>query len=253
MNRRRLIALGCLAAALVLSGCFGSSEIPQDELSQDEKYDWETNATVAFTLDRSSFETVVNVTNQSKVRVYREDALGTERAVDLRALKFRYRNGTVVNASHDNLTAERTQERTKISVPARHGHVAYTADRSGKRFATPVFKEGDYEVTLPPNARVGIPLLSQVSPGGYQTTVSGKRMTIHWDDLEEGTIDVQYYLERDRLLFGLLLIVVLTFGVGGGFYYWRSIKHAREKREEIGLDIEEDDDPTDSGPPPGMR
>jgi hypothetical protein len=42
--------------------------------------------------------------------------------------------------------------------------------------------------------------------------------------------------------------------VVGGLYYYRQIRSLRQQREEIGLDVEtEDDDLGDDGPPPGMR
>jgi hypothetical protein len=102
---------------------------------------------------------------------------------------------------------------------------------------------------------VGVPLLSQVSPGNYTTTVEDGRMTIRWANRTDGTLRVQYYLQRDLVLFGGLLLIGLAVAGGGSLYYWRQIRQLESRREDIGLDVEDEgeDDPRDRGPPPGMR
>ncbi len=252
--RRRLLALGSLLVLALLAGCFGPSEIPEDQLTRDANYTWDTDANASYTLSRSSYEAVYVVPNQTTLHVHSSDSLGTDQPVDVRALKFRFTNGTVVNASHANLSATLAQKRTTLHLPASDGQVAYTASRSGKTFATPVVVEGAQTITLPPSARVGVPLLSQVSPGGFHTAVDGDRMTIRWSDRTGGVLHVSYYLQRDLLLFSLLVLVVVTLGVGGSVYYLRQIRRLERRREELGLDVDyDDDDPRDRGPPPGMR
>lgn len=252
-RRRRLLALGALLVAASLAGCgfFGSSEIPEDQLTENATYDWETSADVTFNLSRSSYATVLNVSNET-VDVWQRDALEGDQPVTTRALKFRYPNGTVVNASHANLSASRDGDRTTITVPDDRGKVAYTASRSGKSFSTPVFVEGSYELLLPPGTRVGIPLLSQSSPGNANTTVENDRMTIRWGNLSDGNVSVRYYLQRDLLLFGGLGILALVVGGGGAVYYLRQIRNLEARREEMGIDVDYDDDEFDDGPPPGM-
>jgi len=253
MNRRRLLALGALVLAASLAGCgFGASEIPEDRLAENASYDWNTSANATFNVTRSSYTVVLNVTNES-MAVWQRDALEGEQPVQLRALKYRYPNGTVINGSHDNLTAKVKQEETTIVMPAGRGQVAYTASRKGKQFGTPTLTNGSHEVILPPGARVGIPLLSQVRPGNYNTSVQDNRMTVRWGNLSKGekTINVRYYLQRDLLLFAALAIIAILVGGGGAFYYLRQIRDIEQRRDELGIDIEYEDD-FDDGPPPGM-
>jgi hypothetical protein len=251
MNRRVLAVLALLGA-LALGGCLGPSEIPEAELTAEGTYDWETNATATFNLSRSSYSAVVELTNQTELAVWRRDELGSESPVPLEALRFRFRNGTVVNATEANISVTQTNDRSVISVPAANGSVAYRAARSGKRFSTPAFVEGSYEVVLPPAGRIGVPLLSQASPGGYSTSVRDDRMTVHWEGVTGGAVTVRYYLERDLLLFTALAVFVLVAGAGGTLYYLRKIRTLERRRKEMGGDVEYEDDSRDGGPPPGM-
>jgi hypothetical protein len=253
MRRKRLLALGALVLAAALAGCgFGSSDIPEDQLNEEATYDWDTSADATFNISRSSYATVVNASNET-VEVWQRDAIEGDNPVNLRALRYRYENGTVVNASHGNLSATRAGDKTQITVPEAGGKVAYTASRSGKQFSTPVFTEGSHEVILPPGARVGIPLLSQVSPGNWNSTVENNRMTVRWENLSDGSINTRYYLERDLLIFAGLAAIALLVGTVGGLYYFRQIRGLEAQREEIDIDIDYDDDEFgDDGPPPGM-
>jgi hypothetical protein len=252
MNRRRL-ALAGLLVLVVLSGCTGTGEIPEEDLAASADYDWERNATVALDLEPRQYSAVVTVTNRSTVEFYRQDALGSQRSVGISALQFRYRNGTVVNATEANLSATREGDRTVIGLPAEAGKVGFTASRVSTQFSMPVFADGSYAVRLPPGTRIGVPILSQASPGGYETSVSEGRMTVRWTDLEDGTLSVRYYLQRDLWIFGGVVAIAVGLGVGGTFYYLRQIRRLEEQREELGLDVDREDDPTDDGPPPGMR
>lgn len=251
MNRRTL-ALGGLLVLVVLSGCAGSTQVPEEDLSADAEYGWDTNATVAVDVSDASYQTVVNLTNTSTLEIYQRSALGGDGAVRISALQFRYPNGTVVNASEGNLSATLEAERTQISVPTETGKVAYTAERVGNQFTLPVFTGGSYSVRLPPSTRVGVPILSHADPGGYETSVANDRMTLRWDSLSEGAISVRYYLQRDLWIFGGITVVSVTLGIGGLVYYLRQIRQLEKRREELGLDVDYEDDPTDDGPPPGM-
>jgi len=252
MNRRRL-ALGGLLVLVVLSGCAGSTQVSEEDLSGDAEYSWETDAAVAVDVSDASYQTVVNLTNTSTLELYQRDALGGDGSVRISALQFRYPNGTVVNATEGNLSATLEAERTRIDLPAEAGKVGYTAERVGNQFTLPVFADGSYSVRLPPSTRVGVPLLSHADPGGFETSVADNRMTLRWDTLSDGSISVRYYLQRDLWIFGGVAVVSVTLGVGGLAYYLRQIRQLEEKREELGLDIDYEDDPTDDGPPPGMR
>lgn len=255
---RRVLALGLLAALVALAGCsaLGPGQPDPEELSGNATYDWDSDANVTYNVTKGEFQTIVSVTNRSEVRVYHRDEIGSENPLDVAALKFRYTNGTVVDVVNaSEFYVNRTRQRTIITLPEREGQVAFTSPRTrSKRFSTPMFVEGSHEVRLPERARVGIPLLSQVSPGEYDKRVEDGRQVIEWDNVERGPIVARYYLQRDLLLFGGLAAILVFAGVAGTLYYVRQIKLLERRREEIGLDVEmEDDDIDDRGPPPGMR
>lgn len=255
--RRRLAVFGLLVLLVALSGCssiLGPGEPDQARLNENASYDWETDVNVSLTINKSSYKGVYDVTNRSTLELYNRDELGTEHNIDISGLRYQYPNGTVVTADHPALSVEKTRERTILNLPNESaGHVAFTAQRHGKQFTTPVFVEGSHAVELPQNARVGIPLLSQVSPGDYRTTVSEGRMTILWDDVTSRTLRVRWYLQRDLLLFSGIVAAAVVIGSGGALYYYRQILQLKRRREETAIDIDEDDDPRDRGPPPGMR
>ena len=241
-----------------LAGCTsilggGPSET---ELTQNATYEWDTNATASYNVSRSEFTGVVTVENSTFVDLYRRGELGNDEPLDVAALQYRYPNGTVVTANDSALSAETRNSRLNVSLPQAGGQVAFTADRpTGKQFTTPVFVEGvSHEVTLPPRARVGVPLLSRVSPSSDSTRVVDNRMTIRWEELSRSSLIVRYYLARDLPLFGGLGGVLVLVGIGGSVYYLRQIRVLKRRREEIAPDVEtEDDDFGDDGPPPGMR
>lgn len=255
MNRRHILALGALAAVVLLAGCGGTSEIPADDLSENATYDWDVNATATFDISRSSYAAIVQVTNSSELEVWRRDPIEGDNPVNLRALQFRYTNGTVVNATEANLTATRNNDRTIVGLPDDEGLVGYTAARGDKQFGTPAFVDGSYEFVLPPGARIGIPLLSQAGPGGWSSTVEDNRMTVRWDNVTRGSVSARYYLERDILIFGSVAAILVVVGTFGTLYYRRQLQEIKEKRQGIGLDVEteDDDDFGNDGPPPGMR
>jgi len=77
-------------------------------------------------------------------------------------------------------------------------------------------------------------------------------MHIRWENPDRNVF-VRYYLQRDILIFGGLVAVLGAVMVGGLIYYLRQIRELENKRKEMGLDVEADDDEFDDGPPPGMR
>lgn len=260
--RQRVLLLGGLVVLVFLAGCsFGGGEIPEEELTGEAEYDWDTDANASFTLhdsERFSFASetyaaVITVRNQSTLQVYRESALQGENSLQIEALQFRFTNGTVVNATHQNLTAIQRSDDTEIRLPARNGTVGYTTAREGKRWSTPVFVDGPHQVTLPAGARVGVPLLSRTIPRGYDTTVADDRMTIRWEEPERDQVLVRFYLVRDLYLLGGVIGLATLAATVGVLYYVRVIREARKKREEIGLDVDMEDDDFGDDPPPGMR
>lgn len=256
--RRRLALLGVLAMLVALAGCssvFGPGEPDQARLNENASYDWDTDSKVSITVNRSSYKAVYGVANRSTLELYNRDELGTEHNLDISALRYRYPNGTTITTNSSALSVEQTRERTILALPNESdGQVAFSAPRHGKQFTTPVFVEGSYSVRLPANARVGIPLLSQVSPGNYETTVGEDGyMTVQWEEVTSRALRVRWYLQRDLLLFTGIAAVAVIIGSGGALYYYRQIIQLKRRREETAIDVEQDDDPRDRGPPPGMR
>jgi len=254
MRRRHLLGLVGLVALLALAGCstvFGPGEPDPEQINQNVSYEWDVDANATINVTRDQYTSVYRVQNQSTIELYGRDALGTESPLEIRGLKFQFPNGTVRNVSTENVSL--TRKRAEIEVPARDGKVAFTSPRRGKEFNSPTFTSGTYEVTLPPNARVGVPILAQVSPRDYTTSVEDDRVTIRWENVESRSISVRYYLQRDLLIFGSLIGILVLAGAVGALYYLRQIRSLERRREEVGLDIEDDDDPRDDGPPPGMR
>jgi hypothetical protein len=274
MNSRRLLALGGLFVLVALSGCTafgGGGEISNDTLQKNASYDWNTSVNASYDVSKEpllsfssdTYQAVIRVQNRSNISVHRESLFRGKQPVTVKALQFQFTNGTVVNATHANLTGIKKSSRTVMRLPANNGTVGYTANWGGAgglgsgprtwRVRTAV--EGSHNVTMPAGARTNIPLLSAVSPGSTESTVENNRVRLHWDDLDSGAITVRYFLLRDLYLFSIILLLATLAGVGGVAYYYRQIRSAREKRKEVGLDVEQDDDDDigNDGPPPGVR
>jgi len=262
MHRRHLALLG-LFALVALSGCtglFGPEPVAQEQLNENASYDWDSETEVAITLDTRSYQSVYSLPDNSSFTINDRDGLGRERSVEISALRFRYDNGTLITPANSTLSANQTGQATVIDLPENaSGQLAYTAPRRGKSFSTPVHLPGaTYSVTLPPASRVGVPLLSNVNPGGYETSVNetANTQTITWPEpVTAGGISLSYYLQRDLLIFGGLFLAGVVIGTIGTVHYWRQLQEVRKRRKEAGIDLEEeeDDDLRDDGPPPGMR
>jgi len=249
--RRRVLALAALALLVAGAGCLGGGGPSEEDLSKNATYEWDTSVNASITLIGGEYQAVYRVVNTTTLEVYDRSTFGNEEPLRLSALQFRYPNGTVVRSSAFNVTTG--DGRTRLGLPAENGSVAFTGARNGKELSVPVFVEGSYEVILPDGTGVGIPFLSQVDPGGYETSTEDGRTVITWEAVEGDTVRVSYYLDRDLLIFGGLLFVGIVGGVGGVAYYLREIRSLERRREEVGLDVEDDEDPRDRGPPPGMR
>jgi hypothetical protein len=251
--KRTHLAFGALLVLVALAGCssvLGPGDPDPERINRNVSYDWDTDRNVTIEIDRTEYRSTWRVANQSTIEFHQRDALGTESNLRIEGVKFQFTNGTVTNVSAQNITYRR--QRTIVELPARDGRIAFASSRRGKQFATPTFVDGTYEVTLPEGARVGLPILSQVRPRGYTASQTDGQVTLRWDDVTSRSLSVRYYLARDLLIFGSLFVLLLVAGVGGAAYYLRQIRALESRREEVGLDVDTDDDEFDDGPPPGM-
>jgi len=223
-------------------------EPDQAALNENATYEWDTDRNVSIVINRSSYKGVYDASNTSTLELYERDELGTENNLQISALRYRYENGTIIDSNSSALSVEQTRERTILGLPNdSSGQVAFTSERHGKQFTTPVFVDGSTAVRLPANARVGVPLLSQVSPGNYETSVDEDGyMTVVWDDVSSQSLRVRWYLQRDLLLFTGVAVVAIVVGSGGALYY-RQILQLKRRREESAIDVDGDDDPRDRG------
>ena len=250
MNRRLLALLG-LGVLIVLAGCLGGSGPSDSQLQEDAEYDWNTTANGTLQLGGDTYTAVYRIHNTTSLDLYQRDMFNNREPLPIKALQFRYPNGTVVNASAFETSSN--AERIRLGLPNRTGTLAYRVEQGGKSVQTATFVDGSYEVVLPSKTDVGVPILSNVVPGGYETETIDGQVHIVWDDVGNDELAVEYYLERDLWLFGGLFALLVLVGFGGGLYYWLQIRTLQERREEVGLDVEdEDDDRRDQGPPPGM-
>lgn len=271
MTRRRLrlaVALVGLAMLVFTAGCLGTGPISEDELSGDPprgSYTWDRNVTVHLEVTESTqVQAVYDVSafEGNSLVVYRNDGLGGRNPIPVRNLQYRYPNGTVVGASEfleRGATVNRNRNEVNITLPqgTTAGKLAFTTTSTPKRFSLPVFVSGSYELVLPPNRDVSVPVFGSVSPGATSVTTPASdpdgRVHIRWDNVDSRNIAIQFYLQRDLTIFGVLVGIVAVIGVVGLYRYRRQIDRLKEQREELGLDVDTDDDDFDGGPPPGMR
>lgn len=233
---RRTLAVIGLLALVVLAGC-GGGVVSEEALSEEATYEWETGADATINVTGSEFQAVLTVDNQSTVELYRRAELGGEEPVPISAIKFRYRNGTVLNASA--IEVSESDSRTIVDLPAGEGQFAYTGSaRSGELFV-PVAVNGSHEVILPAGTRISAPIISGVEPGGYESVIEDDRVHIRWETITSDTITVSYYLERDLYLFVGLIGLVAAIAGGGWLYFRYQLRDLRTERAEAGLDMED--------------
>jgi hypothetical protein len=260
MNRRHLLALVGLALLALTAGCFGPGAISEEQLDEApaEPYEWDSGRDVHIAVQTdSSFRAVYNVSDAGgEIELFRRDGFGGRNPLNVRAVRYRYPNGTVVTGTElaaNGGGIDRSRETVTVTFPegTDGGQLAFTAGATPKRFTLPVFVEGSYEVVLPPNRRIDIPVFGTVSPRGYSAETTEGQTHIQWEEVTSRGISVQYYLQRDIPIFGAIAAVSITIGLGGAYYYKRQMEQLRELREEMGLDVEVEE--KDDGPPPGMK
>ena len=262
MNRRLLLPIALVLIALT-AGCsaFGPGDISAETLdaAPADEYAWDANQTVHIEVLTNASFTGVYELDAREIKLYRNDGFGGRTPLSVEAVRYRYPNGTVITGSTIEArggSVDRNRKVVTVTVPAdapAGGQLAFTADSTPKRFALPVYVEGSYEVVLPADRKIDFPVFGTVRPGGYETVVDDAGRThIRWDEVTARSLVVQFYLQRDLYIFAAIAAGLAVVGVGGVLYYRRQIDRLKEQREEMGLDVETDDDEFDRGPPPGM-
>jgi len=281
MNRRLLLAAACLAALAVTSGCLGIGTGPVDGERLDrepaESYEWETERTLHVTIqENTQFRTVMSLNETAigsdgggdgdgesgpTVELFRRDGFGGTNPLSVQAVRYQYPDGTVLNGSEIRERGgevRQTRDETVVELPSdapRNGSaLAFTSGGTPKRFTLPTYVEGTYEVVLPQDREIGFPVFGQVRPRNYDTERDelGRVHVVWAEPVTADTVSVRFYLQRDLYIFGGVAALVVAVGVGGLLYYRRKIQRLRERRMEMGIDVETDDDEFDDGPPPGM-
>lgn len=235
--RRRLLAVGLLALLTVLGGCAGpfGGGIDTARADEDADYDWDTTANATLTVENDRVLAVYRIENRSTLELYGFRRFGNERPLDPVAVRFRFPNGTVVGP--EAMAFSTANSRTVIELPASEGQLGVVLPKTGKRIRTPVAVEGSHEVILPENAHVRYYLLGRVVPQpDEQVEESDGRVHLRWDAVERDQIVVEFYLERDLVIFTAVLAVAGLAVLGGLVYFWLQLRTLRERREQVAWD-----------------
>lgn len=264
---RRAGALIAVALLAVTAGCAGgftgsiSDEQLAEEPTEPYRFDADTDVSIVVT-EEARFRAVYAVpTNRSEMELYRRDGFGGTNPIPVSAVRYQYPNGTVINGTEFDEhggSIEQTNDAVVVTFPHDDDNwadndtavLAFTSESTPKRFSLPTFREGSYELLLPPNRSIDFFLFGNVVPNGYNATEVDNRTHIRWDDVTSRSIIVRFYLERDLLVFGGLFGVFGVVALVGVVYYRRQIERLRRRREMV--DVESDGDNSRKGPPPGM-
>lgn len=264
---RRAAAVLAVGALVITAGCAGAfgGSVSEEELSQEpaEPYEWdaETDVHIVVTAD-ATFRAVYDVpTNRSEMEIYRRDGFGGTNAIPVRAVRYRYPNGTVIDGTEFDAhggSIEQTNDAVVVEFPHDEENwtdnetasLAFTSESTPKRFSLPTYREGSYEVVLPPDRSVDFFLFGNVAPRNHERTEIDDRVHIRWDDVTSRSIVVQFYLERDLYIFGGLFGLLGVIAAFGLVHYRRQIEELRDRREDV--DVETPDNEFGDDPPPGM-
>jgi len=259
-TRARLLGAAAVLAVLVAAtGCLsvlGGGTVGPEQLNEapEEPYDWSTEAEATVDIRKDTYRSVYDVPGR-ELPVYVRTLTG-ESPLEISALRYRYPNGTAIGpADAEEFNVSESRDRLTVHVPAAGGQIGFTAPAQGTSVDFPVYYEDpeeppSYEVILPPNTDVAVPLLSNVRPGGYTTRDVDDRIHLEWDEMTAGGVSVRFYLDRDLYIFGGLLAAGTALGLAGATYYLLQIRRLVRRREEVDLDVDVEDDSRD--PPPGM-
>ncbi|WP_460921321.1 DUF5803 family protein [Salinarchaeum chitinilyticum] len=265
-STRRVLVLLALLGLIALTGCIGQfgTGISQDELAQNNSYqwnqsatieEWPTNVTVQVEIKQAGFFATDNYraiyTGNETQFTLSERGFTRPHAIDIRAVKYQYPNGTIVGP--EAVDVDQNARRTRVRLPEGPGRFAFTGDRRNKELHLPAFTGGNYTVTLPKDHSVGDLFLSDVSPRSYSTSTEDGHTVLRWNGVDgDQTVLVRFYRDRDFYIFYGLVGLLSVTGAGVFVYYRRKIREIQQWRAQQGLDLDRDDDDDDSRPPPGM-
>lgn len=257
MNRRLVLASVAVVLLVGLAGCsaFGGG-ISDDELDRNQSYDdlRDSDSDVMIDIEggnlisNGEFRAVYDLNDTDELSLYRS-SFYQEEPLDIHSVRYWYPNGTEVTGSE--LEIDQGQSSTNVQVPDGNGTIALSGQAGSNTFQLPAYVSGSYEVTVPEGHRTSNFLLGNARPGGYDREVIDDRERLTWDELDS-TISLRYYQTGYIPLFLGLVGLVVVIGSIGIAYYYRQVKQLQQEREELGLDVELEDDDND-GPPPGLR
>lgn len=257
MNRRLVFAVLAVGLLVGVAGCSAfSGGIADEDLDREQEYDdlRDSDADVVIDVEEGSltsngeFRAVYDLEDTDELSLYRSN-IYSDRALDIHSVRYWYPNGTEVTGSE--LDIEQSDTSTDVRVPDGNGTVAFSGEAGRKTFSLPAYVAGSYEITIPEDHRTSNFLFGDVTPSGYEREIVDDQERLTWDEVDS-TVSLRYYLTRDIPLFIGLVATVAVIGGAGAAYYYRQVKRLRKQREEMGLDVELEDD-SDDGPPPGMR
>jgi hypothetical protein len=236
---RKVAVAFAVAALAVTAGCLGGGGggPSQQQLAQNETYQWNATSDVAVNVTGGQYTVVAAVENGSEVKLSGSDLFGGRTPLPIAAVQFQYPNGTVVDA--DSITVETRNSRTVVTPPGETGQLAYRANAGVRSVRIPTPVEGSYEVRLPGGMRVGVPVFGVVEPAGYQKSYEDNRVVMRWESVSGGAVSAQYYLQRDLYIFGGVVAVLAVAAVLGVVYYRIRIRRLEDERADAGLDVEE--------------
>ncbi|ELZ33729.1 DUF5803 family protein [Halorubrum tebenquichense] len=254
MNRRFALALAAIALLAVSAGCLGyatgGGEVTNETLDAEppREYDFDTDRDAAFDLSTDATYTVVYaIGDREELRLYEPTPYSGDEPMAFEALRYQYPDGEVVNGSEFRARGgeiERTTDETwiRFADDMAGGRLAFAGDGSPRRFTMRAYVEGSYAVTLPPGFSTDAPVVGHVSPRDHAVETVGDRDRIVWDEVTSGSVVVQSYREGDLLVFGVILVVAVVAAVAGTLYFRRQLEALRDRRRDLGLRVNEDDD-----------
>lgn len=263
LGTRRTRGLLALVLLVTLSGCTGVfggvSDAELDETPPEGDYEWDADADVHVTIhENTTFEGVYRADGE-ELELYRRDGFGGRNPLSVSAIRYQYPNGTVINGTTLAQRGGVDESREAVTIEFPEGDVegdkvAFTAGSSPKRFALPTFVEGDYEILLPPGRRASLPIFGRISPAADRLSEPDADDRVHAtvSDVTSDSVAAQFYMPRDLQILAVVLSVAGVVAAGGVAYYLRKIRDLRARREEMGLDVDTEDDDFGRDPPPGM-